>query len=395
MFDAIAKPFGVLLMLLFDLCNSYGLAVILFAVAVKIILLPFQMKAKRGMLAQQRLAPRQQELQKKHGGNNQKYQQELMEMYKEEGVSMTGGCLWSFLPLPILMALWQAIRYPLTIMMGVPKDMLAEGGAIVVKLTELGFVEPAKAAYLQIAQTQFIAQHIDAFREISDKIRAIDYTFLGVDLGATPNFKIWEFRSGSEWLMFLIPLISAGLALLFAQISQKMNPVKPNPDDPNAATSKMMTYMSPVMSLFFGFSMPTTMSVYWAVGTVLDILRDVWLTKRYTKVMEAEDVVRNAQRKEKDAELERKRAETERLKAENKTVANPNTSKKKQDAAERAEREARAAEYERLHNPPKDEPVDPSREGARRHARGRAYDPERYGDAEFAEADEDDAEPQD
>ncbi|NLB29817.1 MAG: membrane protein insertase YidC, partial [Clostridiales bacterium] len=124
MLNAIAKPFGMLLMWLYELVANYGIAVILFALVVKIILLPFQMKSKRGTMQQARLQPRQAEIQKKHGANKQKYNEELQKLYKEEGVNPASGCIWGLLPFPILIALYQAIRFPLTIMMGVGAELL-------------------------------------------------------------------------------------------------------------------------------------------------------------------------------------------------------------------------------------------------------------------------------
>ena len=64
--NAIAKPFGMLLMFLYDLVKNYGWAIILFAIIVKGILLPFQMKSKRGTMRTARIQPKLAELQKKH-----------------------------------------------------------------------------------------------------------------------------------------------------------------------------------------------------------------------------------------------------------------------------------------------------------------------------------------
>ncbi|MDR0906294.1 MAG: YidC/Oxa1 family membrane protein insertase [Oscillospiraceae bacterium] len=393
MFNAIAKPFGVLLMLLYDFCSNYGIAVLLFAIIVKLIMLPFQMKSKRGMMQQQRLIPRQKELEKKHGANKVKYQQELTAMYKEEGVNPASGCLWGFLPLPIVIALYQAVRNPLTIMMGVGAELLAEGGAILTKLTELGFVPAAKATYDQIAQTQFISrpENIGIFQQISSNIRQIDYSFLGMDLGATPQWKVWNFTGLTDWMLFVIPVIAAILSFSQMMISQKMNPQVADPNNPAASTSKMMMFVGPLMSLYIGFIMPAALGLYWGIGALLDLLREVWLTKHYTKIIDAEDKVRNEARRIKEAELERKRAETERLKSENRTTVNPNTSKEKQKLAEKIEREARAAEYEKAHSDQKDAPEDPAREGNRRYARGRAYNPERFGEDGEEITDEQDA----
>ena len=395
MLSTIAKPFGMLLMWLYELVANYGVAVILFALVVKVILLPFQMKSKRGTMRSTRLQPQMAELQKKHGANKQKYNEEIQKLYKEEGVNPASGCIWGILPLPILLALYQAIRFPLTIMMGVGEDLLAEGGAIVVKLAERGFVQTVTDAYSQIQQTQFMSlpENFNIFAALTDKLRQIDYSFLGMDLGAVPSFKVWQYDwSGgvSSWgpqvMLFLVPIVAGGLSLAQTMIMQKIQPTpSPTGDAAGGGSMKIMTYLMPLMSVYFAFIMPAALGIYWAASSVLQIIQEVVLTKRYTKILDAEDEIKNRDRKARDAEIERKRLETEELKAENKTEVNKSTSKKKLEAAEKQEREAKTLEWEKKNAPPKDESEpEPSRSGNRQYARGRAYMAERYGDTDTA-----------
>lgn len=394
MLNAIAKPFGILLMWLYELVTNYGIAVILFAIVVKLILLPFQMKSKRGTMQTTRLQPKMAELQKKHGANKQKYNEEVQKLYKEEGINPASGCLWGLLPFPILIALFQAIRYPLTIMMGVAAELVNEGGAIFNKLAELGFTQTVTDAYIQIQQTQFISQNWDAFANLSDKLRQIDYNFFGMDLGAVPNFRIWDYdwsAGASVWgpqlMLFFVPIVAGGLSLVQTLIMQKIQPQQAAAADaPGGNSMKMMTYLMPLMSVYFAFIMPAALGIYWAASSVLQIIQEYVLTKHYTKKMDAEDEVKNKARLEREAEIERKREETERLKAENKTEINKSTSKKKLELAEKKEREAKSAEWAKLHAPPKEETNEPSRSGNRQYARGRAYVPDRYGD-DFAPPD--------
>ena len=93
MLDAIAKPFGWLMLFLYNLVNNYGIALILFALIVRLILLPFTMKSKKSMMRQTRLQPMMKALEKKYEGNQQKYQAEVAKLYKEEGINPMGGCL--------------------------------------------------------------------------------------------------------------------------------------------------------------------------------------------------------------------------------------------------------------------------------------------------------------
>ena len=115
--DLIRVPFGYLLDWLYTFTNNYGLALILFSLIVKLVLLPMSVKSKKSMLKMSRLSPQVKALEAKYGDDKQKYQLAVQQMYKEEGVSMGGGCLWSFIPLLILLPLYYVIREPITYMM--------------------------------------------------------------------------------------------------------------------------------------------------------------------------------------------------------------------------------------------------------------------------------------
>ena len=120
--DFIAKPFGWLLMTLYEFTKNYGAAILLFALVVKVVLLYFSAKSKKSMMRSARFTPYLKELEAKYEGNKQKYQEEVSRLYKEEHINPMGGCLWSLIPFPILLALYRAIRFPITIMMGVPSE---------------------------------------------------------------------------------------------------------------------------------------------------------------------------------------------------------------------------------------------------------------------------------
>ncbi len=401
MLKAIAKPFGWLMLTFYEWTDSYGLAILLFAVVVNLIMLPFMAKSKKSMMRTTRLQPRIAELQKRHEGNQQRLNEEMQRLYREEKINPMSGCLWTLIPFPILIALYYAIRMPITIMMGVSEELLAAGGAIYEKLTALGFSladygAKANNAYEQIYQSKFISEHFADFQGLSDKLIPMDYSFLGLDLSNLPQWKVWEFdwSSPSVWgpalALCSIPFISAAMSWVSMKISTSMTP-QTAANQQAQATNKSMQIFMPIMSVWICFIMPAALGIYWIINSVLGILRDVLLTKVYTRRMDAEDAVRNAQRRARDEEMERKRAETERLKALNATQENANTSKKKQQAAlkqkdaerraaaERAEREARRA---RLGVELPETPD--SQVGGRRYARGRAYVSDRYENPESA-----------
>ena len=117
--DIILSPFVWLLEWFNSWFNSYGLALILFAVVVKVVLFPLSLKGKRSMIQMNMLSGQMQKLQKQYGNNRERYNLEVQKLYEKEKVNPMGGCLWSFIPLIILMVLYPIIREPIHYMMGI------------------------------------------------------------------------------------------------------------------------------------------------------------------------------------------------------------------------------------------------------------------------------------
>lgn len=101
---------------------NFAVAILLFTLIVKLLLLPLQLKSKKGMLDQQRLAPKVAKLEKKYGNNKQKYQEEVSKLYKEEKVSLMGGCLPTIITLVIVLGLYTVIYRPVTHLMNIEKN---------------------------------------------------------------------------------------------------------------------------------------------------------------------------------------------------------------------------------------------------------------------------------
>ena len=395
----ITKPFAWLMVKLYELTGNYGLAVILFALAVNLILTPFMAKSKKSMMRSTRLQPRIQELQRRHEGNPQKLNQEMQNLYREEGVNPMSGCLWSLIPFPILIALYSVIRQPITRMMFAAQDVVTTLQDYFV--AKGLYTIPTKAdAYVEIKLANLAHEHWDAVTtDLAGKIDGlldVDFGFLGLNLGSQPQWNFFvktDWSDVSVWLpalgLFLIPFISAALSWLSMKVSNAANPQQ---DAQTQASMKTMNLMMPLMSIWICFVMPAAMGVYWIANSVFGMIRDFVLTKVYKRKLDKEDAERQAMRSAREKELEEKRLETERLRAEGKTEKNTNTSKKKIQANEKQkqdERKAaldkaeRAARRERLGIKEEEKPA--SQVGNRRYARGRAYVADRFTNPENAE----------
>ena len=388
MFSFIQVPFGYVMEFFYNLFHNYGIALILFALAVKLLLLPASAKSKKSMMKTSRLQPKIKQIELACGDDKQKYQQEVNALYKEEGVSMFGGCLWSLLPLLILLPLYSVIRFPLEYLLHVGED--TEAFNAIKAAYEAVNGDVSKQVYWQLSATKDIQTYAVG---IMDGLKNINYNFLGIDLSVVPDWKIWTLSGWSAIGGALVPLVSGGFNYLSMFISQKMNNTvirNENGEEDKAAaksaqTGKIMNLMMPAMSIWFGFIMPLGLSIYWIAQSILGIVQDYFLTKHYRKVYDAEDELkrqRAAARAEEEAEKERIRAA--------KRAANPdgiteNTSKKKQQLREKQEREAAAKEFEAKKlaeqgTAPEDQNA--GGEANRPYARGRAYQADRYKDEE-------------
>ena len=387
----IVRPFGLILLSLYNFVHNYGLAVILFALIVKLCCVPLAIKGKKSMLKMSRLAPMAKALEEKYGDDKQKYQVALSQLYKDGGVSMGGGCLWSFIPLIILLPLYYVIREPITYMMHNSRSI---SEAIVAFIQASGENLGKNSYYAQLAAAGHIGDYMEELKSLAvtanANLQAMNFQFLGIDLAGIPSFRFWECEGWGEIGLFLIPVVSAGLQAASMWISQKMNnQVATNADgeqDADAAktanqTNATMMLMMPLMSLWIGFSMPAAISIYWIAQAVFGAVQDYFLTKHYRKVYDEEDAVKQeiaAKRRAEEAEKERQRA---LRREQNPDGITDNVSKKKirQQEKEAAEKAARA--YEAKKNPVQEseEKKPLSGDPERPYSRGRAYDPAHYG----------------
>lgn len=375
----ITVPFSWLLLQLYNAVQSFGWAIILFALIVKLILLPFQLKSKRSMMRMNSLSPLLKELEKKHGGNQQKYQAEVAKLYQEEKINPMSGCIWTLIPFPILIALYSVVRSPLSHVMRLTAEQVTLIGE---KLASFGVVLKG-GANNELEMARHISEYYEQLKAVVPELLDLNFNFLGMNLGDVPTLNFFsnvDWSVVSDWApalgLFLIPFVSGALSWLTMKVTSSGQAAAPE----QAGMMKSMNLMMPIMSIYICFVMPAAMGIYWIANSVFAIAQEIFFNKRFKKVLDAESAERTARIEERAAEADRKRVEADRKRREGETEQNKNVSKRKLDAKNRnRENERRAAERRASGNNSEDnKPA--SQVGKRRNARGRAYDPERYGD---------------
>ena len=375
----ICVPFAWLVRLFYNLTNSYGVALILFTLVIKLIMLPFQMKSKKSMMRMSRVSGQMQDLQKRYAKNQAKLQEEMQKLYEEEGVNPMSGCLWSLIPFPILIALYSIIRQPITHFMMLSKDVLqtvvqsaADAG---VNLTNIVMMDKAtgtpalKDGLYQLASYGQI-NLVKAVQEMGLSTPEgwfdMNYNFLGLDLTATP----WEYVKNFTFTwavigVILIPILAGLSQFVFSKLTMK---TQPQADAAGGASMKSMMYMMPLMSVYIAFIMPAALGVYWIAQSVFSLIQEAILNKTFSaKLSEEEEARFQARQADRQRRMEEARVqERQRQQEEQKKQ----TLREKQQAAQAAKavKAAKAATST----------TEAGRVGDRPYARGRAYKADRY-----------------
>ncbi len=375
----ICIPFAWLVRLFYNLTGSYAVAIILFTLVSKLIMLPFQMKSKKSMMRMSRMSGRLQEIQKKYANNQTKQAEEMQKLYAEEGVSPMSGCLWSFLPLPILLALYSIIRQPITHFMMLSQDVLQQivdsvtaagvdvstivqmkDGAAVVKK---GFTQLLPNG--QINLVKLITSEMPELGSGIDGWINLNYTSFGLDMSANPWSKVMDFSL--TWAavgLILIPILAGGSQWIFSKIAMKHQPQT----DPSAASANRMMMFMPLFSVYIAFTMPAVLGIYWIAQSVVAAVQEYLMGKFFNKRLEEEE---NARYEARQAERKRRMEEAKVLQEQQRQqAAQKQTLKEKQQAA----REAKAAKAAKAGSAT----TEAGRVGDRPYARGRAYKPDRY-----------------
>ncbi len=266
---AISSLFGYLLNALYSVFNNYGIAIIVFSIILRIILIPITIKQQKSLKKSAELQEEMKEIQRKYKNNPEKLNQETIDLYKREKLSPFAGCFSSIIQIVIILSVFWLVSQPLTYMKKLDanvindyKTQLQQGGE--------------QSTYTEIAI-------INKFGQEDERV-SLNMDFLGLDLSKVPSSNL------GDWKVYIIPALYVISSVLSIKINNVMNSKKKNdkkaitdgsntniqnePSELEAmeAMNKNMMYMMPLMSVFIAFIAPLGLALYWFISNVLVII---------------------------------------------------------------------------------------------------------------------------
>lgn len=286
MLDPIAKPFGRFLYFIYDTIafENYGLAIIIFTLIIRLLLLPLTLKQMKSTSKMQELQPKLQEIQKRYKNDKQKLNQETMRLYQENKVNPAGGCLPLLVQMPILISLYWVITSPL-------KYMLRKSGEAIQFLIEYVPDEFKVSVREQLDVMNYFNLFPEKITEVSQYLKEseiINLNFLGLRLGYQPTIDT-DLLFGAESYIYLPLLLIPVIGVITTYISSKMmqaKNIKNKKSDTGGAGGGMantMLYIGPVLTLIFSFQLPAGVGLYWIAGYVFQIFQQLYINKYVTK----------------------------------------------------------------------------------------------------------------
>ena len=281
MFDIIAGPMGAVLKFIYDhiAFQNYGIAIILFTVGIKSLMLPLTIKQVQSTSKMGVLQPQMQEIQKKYKDDKEKQSAELMKLYQENKVSPAGGCLPLLIQMPVLFSLYYVISQPLKYMAGISAEAIGQ----LYEMVPQGADKLANMKDLSIIT--YFSSHTDLLEKVAHLLKPADLfnmDFLGINLGAIPAWNPSVYMNPGvgihTFLLLLIPVLSALTSYISAKYSMQATP-QTSGDQMQSSMQKNMLLMSPVMSGFISFTVPAGLGLYWIIGNVYQIAQQMFMNR--------------------------------------------------------------------------------------------------------------------
>ena len=263
MFNFVANIFGYLLNFIYNLVNNYGVAIILFTLFVKVILIPISIKQQKTMKKSSELQVELRAIQEKYKNDQERANKEMMALYKQNNMSPFSGCLSSIVQIILLLSVFYLVSRPLTYMKKVDLELIDK------YKDELSL----KSNYPEV--------RIIREKGSEDDRVYLNMNFLGLDLSNVPSYNYKDFKVFVIPILYVISSIISMKMTLNMQDKKKIkeNNEKENETNPMPDMSKSMSYMMPIMAVSISLVAPLGLALYWLVNNVLMITERIILDK--------------------------------------------------------------------------------------------------------------------
>ena len=267
MFKFFANILGYVLNFIYGFVNNYGIAIIIFTILVKGIMLPISIKQQKTMKKSAKIQEQAKKIQEKYSNDQVRQSQELMDLYKKENMSPFSGCLSSIVQIVLILAVFYLVSSPLTYMKKVDYKVIETYTA---ELKEERGVENIN--YPEIA---IIKEKAD-----EDETVNINMEFLGLDLSDVPT------QDYTDWTVYIIPVLYVLTSLISTKLTTAINKPKEekevvkttdkkeednSQEDMMEEMNKQMRFMMPIMTVSIALIAPLGLALYWLVSNILMI----------------------------------------------------------------------------------------------------------------------------
>ncbi len=298
---AISSVFGYVLNFFYELLNNYGLAILIFSVLLRLILIPITIKQQKSMKKSAEVQEKMKDIQAKYKNNPEKLNQETINLYKTEKMSPFSGCLTGILQIIIILSVFWLVSQPLTYMKNLKdteiykeyKEKVDQDSGI--RYKEIGIIDLAESEYKDI-ENQLQQENVENREELEkrkeevNKLR-INMQFLGLDLSKVPM------QSLNDWRVYIIPvlyIITSFVSIKITMNTQKKEKEKKNKDvivqdeektkedeltESMGQMNNTMLYMTPIMSISIAAIAPLGLALYWLVSNILMIFERLIINK--------------------------------------------------------------------------------------------------------------------
>ena len=293
MFSFFANIFGYLLGFLYNIVSNYGVAIILFTLIIKLILLPLSIKQQRTLKKSAKIQEKMKVLEYKYKNDPEKLNKEMMNLYKNEKMSPFSGCLTGIIQIILLLSIFYLVRSPLTYMQKIPQEDI---NRYVSQLQEAEKETSAAYPEIDILRERDFLKEKNPDDSNMNKLD-IQMNFLGLDLSKVPQQNL------TDYTVYIIPVLyiissfisirmttamqekqnkkkkkaNEPLPVIDAETGKELPAVKEEEEEIDAVmqTNKMMSWMMPIMSITIAFVAPLGLALYWLVSNILMILERI------------------------------------------------------------------------------------------------------------------------